>query len=151
MTMIHTKRDISFAHFVNGDTRCAFAHGHNWSVEVWIDGEIMEDGMVFDFNDIKNIINLLDHALVVAKRYVKKWEYTTPNINDVVIAYGNKKIELVNERVIKLDIPEITAENLVDYFINEIYNFGKNRRLYGITVRVYESNESWAEKTKVIN
>ncbi len=43
---------------------CGRLHGHTWRVEVWVEGEPGEEGMVVDFREIKRQINLLDHGVL---------------------------------------------------------------------------------------
>jgi 6-pyruvoyltetrahydropterin/6-carboxytetrahydropterin synthase len=48
--------------------KCKNLHGHRWEVEVELDGIIgMENGMVVDFGDIKNVIDVnLDHRTLLS-------------------------------------------------------------------------------------
>ena len=46
--------------------KCESLHGHTWKVQVTVTGSIDEDGMVFDFSEMKKIIyqhvrNSIDH------------------------------------------------------------------------------------------
>lgn len=44
---------------------CSKLHGHEWLIEVWLDGKIdPETGMVINFNRLKDTIDVLDHACV---------------------------------------------------------------------------------------
>lgn len=58
------RRKISAAHHLPGyQGKCAKLHGHTWTIEVWITGEIEEEtGMVVDFAFVKKVIDTLDHA-----------------------------------------------------------------------------------------
>ena len=48
---------------------CAKLHGHTWGVEVRIEGDIQENGMVIDFRDVKQALKtfLPDHE------YLNDW------------------------------------------------------------------------------
>ena len=43
------------------DGACGNLHGHTWKVAVIIEGEPNDKGMVVDFREVKQIINVLDH------------------------------------------------------------------------------------------
>ncbi len=52
---------------VNYDGKCEALHGHTYRLRVTLEGPLQEDGMVFDFSEIKRIvdervISVLDHA-----------------------------------------------------------------------------------------
>jgi len=50
------KLDLPYA------SKCGKLHGHTWVVEVWLEGPINEDGMVVDFQVIKEMIDTFDHT-----------------------------------------------------------------------------------------
>lgn len=59
-----TKVTISAAHNLNLDysSRCVNTHGHNWEITVYCKSyQLNSDGMVVDFNKIKEVVRRLDH------------------------------------------------------------------------------------------
>ena len=113
---IQTEVIISSAHKLpNYPFECKNIHGHNWKVEVIIEGLTGEYDMVCDFKKIKEVLKKYDHVY----------------LNDL--------------------IENPTAENLAYKFSKEIYELGKysnsryNRFEY-VTVRVYESEKSFANR-----
>ena len=49
--------------------RCNNLHGHSYKMEVEIEGEIQKNGMIMDFGELKNIVNMsiverFDHQLI---------------------------------------------------------------------------------------
>ncbi len=53
-------------HLLNYDGKCENVHGHNWKIEVAIEGEALDkSGMLIDFRIIKNymweVLERLDH------------------------------------------------------------------------------------------
>ena len=60
-----TKRiEVAGAHCLELDyeSACQNLHGHNWIVEVTVEGDTLnENGMLMDFKHIKNIVMCLDH------------------------------------------------------------------------------------------
>lgn len=59
---------IDSAHYLPGHGKCGKMHGHTYKIEVVIEGEIGEDGMVIDFYDlkkgIKETLQTYDHTLL---------------------------------------------------------------------------------------
>lgn len=65
---------ISAGHIVHTKkTMCSRMHGHNWRIDVYIQGRPMKDGMIADFIDIKKIIvNKLDHKTILPISLISK-------------------------------------------------------------------------------
>ena len=61
---------FSSAHQIKGYRgKCEAIHGHNWKVEVEVEGETLNDiGLLMDFTDLKkllkSVIDPLDHVLL---------------------------------------------------------------------------------------
>ena len=57
--MLVTKRfRFDSAHHLPGyPGKCARPHGHGYLLDVTVEGPIREDGLVFDFYDLKRIVN----------------------------------------------------------------------------------------------
>ena len=65
---LYTEEVISAAHFLKGyQGKCSQMHGHTWKICVWIKGEEENKnsiGILWDFNNLKKIVNQLDHKLL---------------------------------------------------------------------------------------
>ena len=61
MYKLVVKKEFSSAHVLHGHPGdCKRMHGHNWIVEAKVEGKnINKIGMVIDFKDIKNILEIL--------------------------------------------------------------------------------------------
>ena len=59
---------IDSAHYLPGHGKCGRIHGHTYKIEVIIEGEVRESGMVIDFYDlkkgIKETLQEYDHKLL---------------------------------------------------------------------------------------
>jgi 6-pyruvoyltetrahydropterin/6-carboxytetrahydropterin synthase len=59
---------IDCAHYLPGHEKCAKLHGHTYKIEVLVEGEIQENGMVIDFYDlkkgVKETLHEYDHTLL---------------------------------------------------------------------------------------
>mgnify|MGYP000141375411 FL=1 len=57
---------FSASHLIPDHPKCSSLHGHNYRVEVVLEGNLQNNGMVLDFsvarNKIREVLSLLDHA-----------------------------------------------------------------------------------------
>ncbi len=74
--MYKVKKEIHFCYghrLLNYDGKCAHPHGHNGKIEIELESKKLDPrGMVFDFGDIKDIIQKwvdkeLDHLMILKK------------------------------------------------------------------------------------
>lgn len=116
-------------HFGN----CKNIHGHSYKMIVELEGVLNEAGMVIDFYDVEKIINpiidKLDHAFMVKN-----------NDNDVL-----ELLEKVKSKKVVVDF-YATVENICLYVINEIRKSELPNNISTVTVRIYETNEDFAEE-----
>ncbi len=84
--VIGVSETFSAAHYIPGHWKCGKTHGHNFKVEVEIEGEI-KDGMVMDFYDLKKILKEIlekyDHDLL--NKYIEN-----PTSENICIAIFNE-------------------------------------------------------------
>jgi len=131
--MIRTEVTLSAAHMVHTDeeSKCYRMHGHNWKVILELDGKIQEDGMIVDFNDIKEYLNQMDHNVWIPtprKHCEKLTEYFK-----MFDKYGD---------CIQLPVPVITCEVVVKFLLQQF----KKRwpHLTYVKITLYESEKSYA-------
>lgn len=130
---------FDYAHFLPAIEKCATLHGHTALVEVEVVGQPDEDGVVIDFGilkkNIRDVLSLLDHRLVVCSRYVlsNDGEAVRVAFNGLGGAY---EISLPRERVVILDF-ESTAENLSAYIAERVLEMLPQRVSY-VRVRMSE-------------
>ncbi|MCY6483342.1 6-carboxytetrahydropterin synthase QueD [Clostridium aestuarii] len=82
MYILRAEHSFDSAHFLAGyEGKCGNIHGHRWKVEIHVQAEkLVEggqfDGMVIDFgdlkNDIKEIVDFYDHALIIQENTMRK-------------------------------------------------------------------------------
>jgi len=86
MYSIKVEGDFSSAHNLRGYRgKCEDLHGHNWKVEVIIQGSLLDKiGMLVDFKIVKrklySVLDKLDHKYLNAIAYFKKNNPTSENI-----------------------------------------------------------------------
>jgi len=62
-TQVKTEKEFDAAHrLIDDDGECGDLHGHRWKVVVWAKGDLGDDDMLFDFRDLKGIIDKFDHT-----------------------------------------------------------------------------------------
>jgi 6-pyruvoyltetrahydropterin/6-carboxytetrahydropterin synthase len=65
--IVGVSETFSSAHYIPDHWKCGKVHGHNFKVEVEVEGEV-KDGMVVDFFDLKKILREIlsryDHELL---------------------------------------------------------------------------------------
>jgi 6-pyruvoyltetrahydropterin/6-carboxytetrahydropterin synthase len=116
-------------HFGN----CKNIHGHSYKMIVEFEGELNSAEMIIDFYDvdkmIKPLIEKLDHAFMV-------------NINDKVVI---EFLEKINSKKLIIDFNS-TVENICKFILAEIKKFELPQNIASVSVRVYETNEDYAEE-----
>ncbi len=116
-------------HFGN----CKNIHGHSYKMIVEFEGELNKDEMVIDFYDIdriiKPLIEKLDHAFMVNE-----------NDTDVV-----EFLEKIKSKKIVVDF-NATVENICNFILDEIKKFELPPNISSVMVRIYETNEDYAEE-----
>ena len=131
---IAIKVEVPIGHRLYGyPGKCAHAHGHNYNIEFWINGNPdAELGLVMDFKDLKSHVDLLldpfDHAMVLMDG---------DPLEDALLTLRSKHIILnVNP----------SAENLCSLLFNQA------RDLEGLRVSkivIQETSDSYATTDRV--
>ena len=113
--------------------KCINLHGHSYKMMVEFSGEIDGNGMVLDYYDVKEIIapivEELDHGFLVYEQDKELVE---------ILKKLNSKHTVVNF--------ESTAENLCKYFLKKISEKELPKNINGISVKVFETENTYAEE-----
>ncbi len=120
------------------DGKCKNLHGHSYKMMVEFDGEPDKNGMVVDYYEVKKIVepivDELDHSFVVYDKDTELIEIL---------------LKLKSQMII---IPfESTAENLCQYFLKKIAEMKLPKNVFGIKVRIFETENTYAEEELKIN
>jgi len=94
MVKMTIAKDFYFdaAHKIPGHEKCGRIHGHSYRIRIICEGNVQENGMVIDFEDIKeivtrNVIDKLDH------RYLNEIEnLEIPTTENLCVWIMNKLI-----------------------------------------------------------
>ncbi|MEA3392159.1 MAG: 6-carboxytetrahydropterin synthase QueD [Candidatus Marinimicrobia bacterium] len=111
--------------------KCWNLHGHTYKLEVTVQGDEDDNGMVIDFNDLKRIImeqvvDILDHATVIYEKDDLLMKSFPMELHHVIFPY------------------EPTAENLCKWCSDRLENAG----LMIKQVAIWETPSSKAVYTK---
>jgi 6-pyruvoyltetrahydropterin/6-carboxytetrahydropterin synthase len=117
-------------HFGN----CKNIHGHSYKMIVEIEGEVNSDGMVIDYYELKKIVDPIvqnmDHAFLVYKEDKEIIEF----------------LQKMNSKMVIVDF-QSTVENICEYFLKEITKTKFPGNVNKIAVRIYETEDDYAEKS----
>lgn len=128
---IRSKYAFETAHRQYGDTsKCGFLHGHNWIAEVIIDGFVNHLGYVVDFKDVKEIINEMDHTVLLCEQ---------DPLVEVLKSEGQRVFTFQKNP---------TCENLAEYITHRIIRMEGS--INKVTVIVWENDKSWAKFSKSV-
>ena len=134
-------KDFDSSHFLAlpYESKCLRIHGHTYNVDIEIWGELNENGMIFDFNHLSNLVKLFDHRILVSENWV-----VGRNGGTVIIEQNGKRLELPENEAVVLDKPNVTAEYIAEWFAERIAEkAGDNVKR--ILVKIWEDPRSYAQ------
>ena len=143
---------FSAAHFtIFSATERENLHGHNFQVEAVVDGNIGDDGLCFDYNEIKNRLKTLCEALDEKVLLPEQSPYlrVVKEGNYVVAMFGDERIPFLPRDVSTLPIRNITVEELAHWFLTGIVDDTAFNELPidSFTVRVASGPGQWASSS----
>jgi len=107
------------------DSKCGKLHGHNWKVEIKIDGEVDKIGYIIDFKELKDLLEPFDHAMILNKNdeFVK------------ILQERNQKVYVMDENPSCENLSELICYLITDLFDNVSYCY----------VKLWENHNSYGE------
>jgi len=138
---IHWEDRFSSAHFLTLPYKspCQRIHGHEYKVEIEIEGELNDDGMILDFTKLKEIVKELDHKIIIPKSRIVD---EAGKVIDIVTDTGSDATLNAGEYVVING--NATAENIAEYIALKIIELG-DYEFDKVIVRVWEDERSYAE------
>lgn len=104
---------FSAGHFItyNGDV-CERLHGHNWRVAVEVEGELDENGYVFDFIALRDaaqkIVAELDHRMLLPTEHPRI--HVACDAREVTARFEDRRWVFPKEDCVLLPVANTTAE-----------------------------------------
>ena len=127
-------KDIKFdcAHMLsNYEGKCANLHGHTYHGTVILEGDISpETGMLLDYNTIKDVVDVFDHAIIFSATGERNPAET--ELYDWACRYKMRKVELVHGK----STAETLARDIVDMFITI-------PTVKAVQIKLSETDGSW--------
>lgn len=136
---------FSASHFLvlNEGHKCSRLHGHNYTVNLSISGELDENCFVVDFMDVKQqlqeLVEQLDHFVLIPTKS-DKINVTTEG-EEVLIETPFKKYILPKGDICFLPLPATTSELLAKYIHDQLKPAFPS---YQLKVTVGETNTTTA-------
>ena len=120
-------------HFGN----CKNIHGHSYKMIAEFEGRLNENDMIIDFYDvdriIKPLVEKLDHAFMVNKNDTEVIEF----------------LDKIKSKKLVVDFNS-TVENICKFVLDEIKKADLSNNIFSVSVRVYETNEDYAEEKIIL-
>jgi 6-pyruvoyltetrahydropterin/6-carboxytetrahydropterin synthase len=114
--------NFSAAHFITFAGKCERLHGHNYAVDVRLEGGLTCDGYVYDFVELKRTVkalcDTLDHRFLLPtgnSRFM-----VTRTDGEVEIRVQERRYVFPTQDVLDLPVDNITAECLAQYLAGEL-------------------------------
>ena len=115
--------NFSAAHFITFAGKCERLHGHNYAVDVYLEGGLTEDGYVFDFVELKRLVKTLcdslDHRFLLPLN--NKHFHVIRGNGEVEIRVQGRRYVFPKQDVFALPVINITAECLAEYLAKELF------------------------------
>jgi 6-pyruvoyltetrahydropterin/6-carboxytetrahydropterin synthase len=85
-------------------SKCENLHGHNWKIEVIVQGERLDNsGMVIDFailkKEVDQILDTMDHQFLNEVHFFKKDSPSSENIARYIATALDKKLDIPDMKV----------------------------------------------------
>ena len=97
-------------------------HGHNFQVALTLDAEVGEDGLAFDYNVVKRVLQALCAGLDERVLLPERSPHLRIAHEDgyVVAHFNGERIPFLPRDVLALPVANITVEALAAWFVGEL-------------------------------
>ena len=142
---------FSACHFLPGHSKCNRLHGHNYALHMKIEGEVGQDGIIFDFIEAKRLLrdiaSELDHCVLMPSGSdVIKVELTEETLE---VRSSDKFYSFPASDVVMLDIETVSAEMLATHILSKVMDsleFPSNIKSISVGVDEGLGQGAWACK-----
>ena len=140
---------FSAAHFtIFSATERENLHGHNFQVQATLEGNIGDDGLCFDYNEVKSRLKTLCEELDERVLLPEQSPYLTIAQDEdyVVATFSNERIPFLPRDVSTLPLRNITVEELAHWFLSRIVGDATFNALPidSLNIRVASGPGQWA-------
>ena len=128
---------FSASHFLKSEGQFENLHGHNYSLKIKLTGPLNDDGMVYDFREVKSkaikICKTLDHKVLLPQE--SKTIKVSKSDEFIEVHVGEKRYVFPEDDCVVIPTKATTAELLAKY-IHDHLDFPKD---FKVKVCVSES------------
>lgn len=122
VTVERNRLRFAAAHMATFGGACEPLHGHNYDVFVEVEGDLTEDGWVWDFGDLKRttkaLIDPLDHTFLLQRNStllgMDEGERTW------TVRFGAKEYVFPKEDVTPLPVDNTTSEQIAEWLAGKL-------------------------------
>lgn len=140
---------FSAAHFITfAGNICERLHGHNYGLEIDIEGPLDENAYVIDFialrDAAKKVVDQLDHHVLLPTEHDQI--QVTVDEDEVVATFDHRRWVFPREDCVLLDVPNTTAEMLARHIglrLIESLQLGTDVPFDRLSVAVDENRGQW--------
>jgi 6-pyruvoyltetrahydropterin/6-carboxytetrahydropterin synthase len=141
---------FSAGHFItfNGHV-CERLHGHNWRVDVELEGPLDENGYVYDFIALRDaaqtLVAELDHRMLLPTQHLRI--KVTADDQEVTARFEDRRWVFPREDCVLLPIANTTTELIARWLgqrLIAVLQTHPDQQLETITVSVEENFGQWA-------
>lgn len=115
-----SKITFSATHIIPGHVKCGRLHGHDYAINMIIEGDIGPDGVIMDFISVKEflrgIASELDHRVIVPRK--DPGVKVTKDL--VVFEAKGKEFRFPRSDCVLLDIVVASAETLAEFVLARV-------------------------------
>lgn len=148
--------NFSAAHFtIFSATEREDLHGHNFQVECELVSPIDENGLIFDYNLIKQVMKTicdeLDEKTILPEKSPFLKIVRDPDY--LIAEYHEERIPFLYRDVITLPIANVSVEELSHYYLDRLlaHEDIAAQDIREMTLRVSSSPGQWGVATRAIN
>lgn len=139
------KEELQFSagHFtIFSATERETLHGHNYGVQACFRFSVPENGLLFDYRDLKkalrDICNQIDRKFILpaCSPFLKLKEKD----QHVLAEFNRQPLQFLRQDVIILPITNSTIEELSQWFLNELtkdQTYLSNNKIVGIEIKIF--------------
>ena len=144
------------AHFTTFSGKCEPLHGHNYAVDVQLEGELTPDSWLFDFVALRRLVaglcRELDHAFLLPTQ--NRNLAVAHSDGHYTITFNDRRYVIPEAEVRALSIDNSTAERLSEWLAGRLADELRARgatNLSSLTVTVEEAPGQSASYTLTLN
>ena len=139
---------FSAAHFtIFSSTERENLHGHNFQVNGVFEGEVKDDGLCFDYSEVKDILqgmcDELDERFLVPAN--SPHLHVTTSEGQVQLTFNRETITLPDHDVLVLPLRNITVEELASWMVDKLMadTHFKNLGITKLQIKIASGSGQW--------